>query len=241
MGDAPRHKQMRPRDAATLIIVDRTGADMRVLMGKRRMEQAFMPGKYVFPGGRVDKTDRHVPSIDELSEMDTANLLLQMKGVVSGARARALALAAIRETFEEAGIVVGAASSGMPTPKAVQGWAEFFANGFVPRLSPLTFFARAITPPGRTRRYDTRFFYMDANAIAHRTDTSDGELSGLHWLTVEEARELDVPVITRVVLDDLMDHIRSQGMEGRAARVPFYHHSRGSFRRDMLPAEQSES
>jgi len=236
-GDKPKaatspRKGMRPRDAATPIIIDRSGPEPKVLMGKRRMEQVFMPGKFVFPGGRVDKTDRHVASADELSEACTKALLTEMKGVVSKSRARALALAAVRETFEEAGIIVGAprpAATGVP---AIAGWDPFFAAGFVPRLSPLRFFARAITPPGRPRRYDTRFFYMDAADIAHTVDTRDGELSGLHWLTIAEARNLDLPSITRVILEDLLDSLSSDALD----YIPYYHHANGSFRRATLPA-----
>ena len=73
-------KILRPRDAATLIIIDRTSGEPRVLMGKRRMEQVFMPGKYVFPGGRADKDDKIVQSADELPEVEAAKLLLDMKG-----------------------------------------------------------------------------------------------------------------------------------------------------------------
>ncbi len=226
-------KSMRPRDASTLIIVDRSGPAPRVLMGRRRMEQVFMPGKYVFPGGRVDKTDRLVISADELSASETGKLMMQMKGAASPGRARALALAAIRETFEEAGLVIGAPLP-QPTSAGVSGWDEFFASGYMPALSPLTFFARAITPPGRTRRYDTRFFYMDAAAIAHRTESNDGELSGLHWLTMDETRELDVPPITRVVLEDLMERIDTDSLNAGTGKVPFYHFSKGSFRRDNL-------
>lgn len=235
---APPAKMLRPRDASTLIIVDRTGPAPRVLMGKRRMEQVFMPGKYVFPGGRVDKTDRLVASADELPAAETAKLLLQMKGSVSANRARALALAAIRETYEEAGLVIGAPLQELDQSTGVAGWTAFFAHGFMPKLSPLTFFARAITPPGRTRRYDTRFFYMDAEAISHRTDTNDGELSGLHWLTIDDAREFDLPPITRVVLEDLMERVRSDNLPATSSNVPYYHYSKGSFRRDILALDE---
>jgi 8-oxo-dGTP pyrophosphatase MutT (NUDIX family) len=243
----PAAKALRPRDASTLIILDRTGPAMRVLMGKRRMEQAFMPGKFVFPGGRVDKTDRLIASADELSVADTAKLLLQMKGGATVSRTRAVALAAIRETFEEAGIIIGARPTG-PAPKvAVSGWSAFFACGYIPTLSPLCYLARAITPPGRPRRYDTRFFCMDASAIAHRTDIVDGELSGLHWLTLEDAHDLDLPAITRVILEDLADRLRLDNLSTPNAAVPFYHHRNGSFRRELLlldeagPAEKDAS
>jgi len=159
--------------------------------------------------------------------------MLDMKGTASAARARALGLAAIRETFEEAGLVIGTAAA---SPDAAQpaGWSAFLGHGYSPSLSRLAFFARAITPPGRPRRYDTRFFCVDASAIAHRTETSDGELSGLHWLTLEEARDLDLPAITRVVLEDLADRLRGSGLGASDSPVPYYHHKNGSFRRDLL-------
>jgi 8-oxo-dGTP pyrophosphatase MutT (NUDIX family) len=232
-------KPLRPRDASTLIIVDRTGNDPRVLMGKRRMEQVFMPGKYVFPGGRVDKSDRIVESADELSDVEAAKLMLDMKGSVTTRRARALALAAIRETYEEAGIVVGKVLATQRLAP-VAGWTTFFSHGYAPTVGPLSLFARAITPPGRPRRYDTRFFCMDATAIAHRTDVTDGELSGLHWMTVEEARNLDLPAITRVILEDLKDHLRLSDGEAANASIPYYHHKNGSFRRDILTLTQAE-
>jgi 8-oxo-dGTP pyrophosphatase MutT (NUDIX family) len=235
-------KPLRPRDAATLIIIDRSGPHPLILMGKRRMEQVFMPGKYVFPGGRVDKTDRMVPVADDLSPADTAKLLLAMKGGVSRSRARALAIAAIRETFEEAGIVIGARPAATPATaaRAPAGWGEFLAHGYLPNLQPLTFFARAITPPGRPRRYDTRFFYMDATAITHRTETTDGELSGLHWLSFTDARDLDLPSITRVVLEDLAAGLQRGDLQTPGVHIPFYHFRNGSFRRDHLAVDASE-
>ena len=234
-------KLLRPRDASTLIIVDRSDGGIRVLMGKRRMEQVFMPGKYVFPGGRVDKTDRLVQSADELSDIETAKLMLAMKGSACVSRARALVLAAIRETIEEAGLLIGAPIAGRAQTTKIPGWSDFLAYGFLPRISPLSLFARAITPPGRPRRYDTRFFCMDANAIAHRIDANDGELSGLHWLTIEDARELDLPSITRVVLEDLSDRLKEgRGLHAPDAKIPFYHHRNGSFKRDMLALSAPE-
>ena len=232
-GAEVKSQALRPRDAASLIIVDSASGEPRVLMGKRRMDQVFIPGKYVFPGGGVDKSDRLVASADDLSPVEVAKLLLDMKGTPSPARARALALAAIRETFEEAGLLIGApaAHSLAATEKP---WSEFFAQGYWPKPSALTFVARAITPPGRPRRYDTRFFCVEAEAIAHRVDTRDGELSRLQWLTIDEARGLDLPAITRVILDDLTDHLSTRGRAAADMPVPYYYHKNGSFRRDLL-------
>ena len=97
---ASKSPALRPRDAATLILVDNSQGLPRVLLGKRRMDMKFMPGKYVFPGGRVDRPDRTVESTDDLAESEISKLLVDMKGGPNPARARALALAAVRETYE---------------------------------------------------------------------------------------------------------------------------------------------
>jgi 8-oxo-dGTP pyrophosphatase MutT (NUDIX family) len=234
----PKATTLRPRDAATLIIVDRTGHAPRVLLGKRRMDMKFMPGKYVFPGGRVDRADRFVVSGDDLPALEIEKLLLDMKGTRSPVRARALALAAVRETFEEAGLVIGTPVNGSALPKDAS-WRRFHETGYAPLLTPLTYFARAITPPGRTRRFDTRFFCVDAAAIAHRTDAPEEELSGLVWMTIEEARSLDLPPITRVILEDLTDRLKSGELHDAKAPVPYYHNRNGSFRRELLSPAQA--
>jgi hypothetical protein len=104
----------------------------------------------------------------------------------------------------------------------------------VPRLSALTFLARAITPPGRSRRYDTRFFVADAAEIAHRVPITDGELSRLDWFTFEEMRSLDLPGITRVVIEDLADRLSAGPVPAASAPVPFYFLRAGTFERMMI-------
>ena len=220
-----------------LLIVDDSGGAPRLLMGKRGLNQAFMPGKYVFPGGRVDRSDRGAASADDLKPLDAGRLLIDMRGIPSPARARAIALAAIRETFEEAGLVIGAPA---PAPRAAgaeapaEGWPAFLETGFLPRPSALTFFARAVTPPGRPRRFDTRFFYANASAIGHRIEIANGELSSLDWFGIEEIRRLDLPAITRVVVEDLLDRLEAGDLEAPEVPVPFYSHRNGTFRRQLL-------
>src|SRR5690606_481668 len=152
----------------------------------------------------------------------------------SQVRARALAMAAIRETFEEAGVIIGAPAEPPPKPVDIPGWGDFFACGYRPKLSSLALFARAITPPGRPRRYDTRFFCVSADEISHEVDISDGELSGLHWLTIEEARSLDLPAITRVILEDLTDFLKDGRTGSTEVPIPYYYHKNGTFRRELL-------
>lgn len=239
--DATPRKVLRPRDAATLIIVDAASGEPRVLLGRRRPDLVFMPGRYVFPGGRVDPSDRQIPVEHDLAPGNIENLMVAMKGNRSPARARALALAAVRETFEEAGILIGAPSGAGSPPKA-QVWQRFFSHGFRPALSHLTFFARAVTPPGRPRRYDTRFFCVAAEAIAHKVAAADGELSDLEWHSIEQARGLDLPNITRVVLEDLGERIAAGALQRCDVPVPFYHRRNGNFHRDLIgPAAHLDS
>jgi 8-oxo-dGTP pyrophosphatase MutT (NUDIX family) len=160
--------------------------------------------------------------------------MMEMKGSTSPAKARALALAAIRETYEEAGLLVGA--PGNTAIKSTAGtWAGFLALGLLPKPGALSFFARAITPPGRPRRFDTRFFWTDRTAVALEVDACDDELSGFDWFTIEEIRALDLPAITRVVIEDLSDRLKEGA--ARDLPVPFYHHRAGSFRRELLTAD----
>jgi 8-oxo-dGTP pyrophosphatase MutT (NUDIX family) len=233
---ATSRRALRPRDAATLIVVDTSSGEPRVLIGRRRPDMVFMPGRYVFPGGRVDRGDRHVTAAQDLDPRTLKNLMVGMRGHPSPARARALALAAIRETFEEAGLLIGTPVWPAAPPRA-NAWQAFLAHGFQPALNRLTFFARAITPPGRPRRFDTRFFCVPAEAVVHKIAIADGELSDLEWHSIPQARALELPNITRVVLEDLGERIAVGDLHRPDAPVPFYHRRAGNFHRDLIGAD----
>ncbi|MBX9591071.1 MAG: NUDIX hydrolase [Hyphomonadaceae bacterium] len=204
-----------------------------MLLGRRRHDLVFMPGRYVFPGGRVDPGDRHIAVEDDLEPGDLKKLMVAMKGHPSPARARALALAAVRETFEEAGLLIGKPAQTTAAPRT-KAWQDFYAHGFQPALAQLTFFARAITPPGRPRRFDTRFFCAPADAIVHKIAIADGELSDIEWHSIAQARGLELPNITRVVLEDLGERIAAGALRKSDAPVPFYHRRNGNFHRDLI-------
>ncbi len=215
-------KPLRPRDAATLILVDRSGARTRVLMGKRHEGHKFMPGKFVFPGGAVEPGDRKMSVAGVLDEAVEAKLLARTRHV-SPHYARALALAAIRETFEETGLALGVADLGAPDAPPEGAWARFAETGIFPTLEGVDFLARAITPPGRPRRFDARFFVADAELIAHRVEGvvhKDAELVELVWTPIDKARELDIPRITQMILGDLA--ALAAGPIDRARPRPFY-------------------
>ena len=213
---------IRPRDAATLIVLDRSRAMPKVLMGKRHAGHKFMPGKFVFPGGGVEPGDRAMNVAGALHGIIEAKLMARVTGGSIG-RARALALAAIRETYEETGLAIGVDDMGTPD-KAPQGpWSAFAAHGIFPSLEGLHFIARAITPPGRPRRFDARFFAVDASEIAHRVEgiiTADSELVELVWQPLDQVGNLDLPRITSMVLKELEARIAA-GF-GHHLPVPFF-------------------
>ena len=224
---------LRPRDAATLILIDNSGSIPKVLLGKRHHGHKFLPGKYVFPGGRLEPSDQRMAAARPLDRHAEERLMRSVKRP-SPVRARALALAAIRETYEETGLLVGSPAS--PKPGTPPGpWAAFAEAGILPDLAAIHFVARAITPPRRPRRFDTRFFTADASAIAHRIDGMigpDAELVELVWMPLAQARHLDLPAITAVVLEELEARVAA-GLR-HDLPVPFYRMLRGSFLRELL-------
>lgn len=225
------HPNIRPRNAATLILVDRSGSEPKVLLGKRHSGHAFMPGRFVFPGGRIEAADRIAPAAAELHPSVEARLT---HVVARRKAARAFALAAIRETFEETGIVIGRKHSGV-APQADGPWAEFLATGFAPDLSGLRFMARAITPPRAKRRFDARFFAVDASAIAHRAANvvhAEAELTEIVWVGLSEAMRLPLPDITELVLADIGRSVAAGFAQD--APVPFYRMRHGRFTRELL-------
>ncbi len=213
--------RVRPKDAGTLIVLDRSGSVPKVLMGRRSDRHVFMPGMVVFPGGRVDNADRHAPTADTLDPIVEAKLLLEMRNRPSRSRARAIALAAIREAYEETGILVG--RPGRPERAVTAGpWRPFLDHDVLPALGALRLVARAITPPGRHRRFDARFFAVFADAVAATVEPPHQELIGPAWLTFDEARAHPLPRITRFVLDDVERRLADDPDLPPDGPVPFH-------------------
>ena len=224
---------LRPKDSATLILIDRATSVPKVLLGRRHESHKFLPGKFVFPGGRAEAADRRMPVAAPLHTRDTARLMQRVKRP-SAAKAAGLALAAIRETYEETGLMLGARVSGdIAAPTGA--WQAFAEAGIVPDLSAVHFVARAITPPGRPRRFDSRFFAADVSAVAQRAEGffgPDAELVEIVWMPITEARRLDIPTITAVALEELQERIAT-GMS-HDHPVPFYRMLHNRFVRENL-------
>ncbi len=193
------------RNAATVIVLRDRDSDPHILMGQRGAKAAFMPNKFVFPGGAVDAADADItlasqmPAVcrDRLCEDADASLV------------HPIGVACIRELWEETGLILGTAGSWAATPPP--DWQSYAATGHVPAAHGLQFVFRAITPPGRPRRFDARFFLLDAAEIASDLDDFSAacdELSHLQWIPLRKAREFDLPFITEVVLAEVEGRVR---------------------------------
>lgn len=212
-----------PRPAATVLLVRRTGGQPSVLMGQRGDKAVFMPSKYVFPGGGMDASDAAVPLATPLD----AACVTRIDQHAAPGQAQALAVAALRELWEETGLALGEPAGPIPVP----AWDGFAATGLAASAAALRFFFRAITPPGRSRRFDARFFLADASGLHGDPDDfsrASDELSHLHWVPVAEARRLNLPFITEVVLAELSALLKDLP-EGAPlpspASVPFFDNS----------------
>lgn len=192
MNDAPdaplsaRRLVARPRDAASLILLRGTGEDIEVLLGRRPLSVRFMPGVYVFPGGAIDRGDR----IGWTVETGSGAL---------GDRLAAAARAALRETWEEVGVLFGRPADCPPAamPQAIeQAYAE---RGLVAALDLLTYVGRAITPSHSRRRFNTRFFLGDGGAVFGIPRTSE-ELEDVRWHPIAHEPLEPLRDVTRFML-----------------------------------------
>jgi 8-oxo-dGTP pyrophosphatase MutT (NUDIX family) len=208
----------RIRDAATLILI-RDGRE--VLLGRRSAKHVFMPDRFVFPGGRVDPGDGRVAQPVRLR----AAVERKLTRGCTPHRAGALAMAAVRETFEETGLLLGHPSDQPPRTRSPH-WRDFFGRGFVPALDCMDYVARAITPPGRVRRFDARFFLADASR-AHGSLQGNGELEELAFVPLEQVQELPLAIVTSMLFELLQEELRQDPEATTTREVPFLREQRG--------------
>lgn len=205
------------RDAATVVLIrDAAGPRPSVLMGQRGADAAFMPNMFVFPGGAVDPDDATVPVCGAETEPNRSRLAQDADPGVW----RGLLAAAIRELWEETGQILGRPGA-WPGP-APAGWRAFAATGHQPSAEGLAFVFRAITPPGRPRRFDARFFLAGAERLASDPDDftrASDELAHLHWVPLTDLKRLDLPFITQVVLAETAARLPNLGTPDS---VPFF-------------------
>jgi len=189
-------RAVRPKDAASLVVVRKSGRSMDVLMGRRHKKTRFMPDAFVFPGGRLDAADARARPASDLPRTVEKYLLRS----ATSARARALAMTAVRETFEETGLLLGAEGSVGGTRD--EGWAAVRETGLAPDLARLDYVGRAITRAASPIRFDARFFLAEAQDFVGELGGS-GELLDLAFVPLAKARELPSAMITQFMLSEV--------------------------------------
>ena len=202
---APGQRAVRPKNAATLMIIRRDGPKPRFLMGRRHGGHSFMPDRWVFPGGRIDRADHHAPSASDLKPEVQALFDVHLPR----SRGRALALAAVRETWEEAGLLLARPAPARP---GAGPWRTFLEHGALPDLEAIDIVARAITPPVIAKRFDTWFLMAEAERLMSLDRQPDcGELDEIAWVDFDEAAGLPLPGVTRAMLKEAVARMSDPG------------------------------
>ena len=215
----PGARAVRPKNAATVMIIRRDAKKPRVLMGKRHGGHSFMPDRWVFPGGRIDRADYRAPFATDLRPDVAATLDAHLPA----GRGRALAMAAIRETWEEAGLLLAKAA---PPRPAAGPWREFVAQGALADLEALDVIARAITPPSVGKRFDTWFLLADAERLTSLERQPDcGELEEIAWVDFDEAQGLPLPAVTRMMIKEAVLRV-----DDPSRPKPFFRFKAGAMR-----------
>lgn len=188
-----------PRDAASLMLLRESGGTIEVLMGQRHTKSPFMPDIYVFPGGKIEIDDW---SVAPSSPLDPAvSTALRATSKCSQAKASALANAAIRETWEEVGLML--AEDAEPV-KGAGPWADFTSQGLKPDHGSLRMIGRAITPTNSPYRFHARF--LAAHASKARGELADShELADLGWHSLTDALKLPIIDVTECMLGRVRD------------------------------------
>lgn len=203
---ATRQRPARPKRSASLILIDRSGAEPRLLLGRRGAGQKFMPDKYVFPGGRTDRGDHRAKLTAGLRGEDRERLFKALGTRASSASANAIAISALRETLEETGLQLRH------------------------DLSLLRLVARAVTPPLYPHRYDTHFFVAFCDEALHLSTaglTASVELLDLDWHSFKAAKNLALPDITRIILEETEARLMADPQLEADLPIPFFAMQRG--------------
>ncbi len=213
----------KPKLAATILLVRGAPGKEEILVGLRSKKHDFMPDVYVFPGGRVDPGDSRVQAADHLNPRTKAIL----EASLPPARARAAVLAAIRETWEETGFIIGEPQDYAPYSGNHPSWISFSKAGLAPDLSEIHVIARAVTPPYRPKRFDTWFFMTRLpDAHAHREFGDSDELLDTRWVSLNDAKTLKMHAITEMMIDVLSKYLKT---EAAGPTVPYSRFERGNF------------
>lgn len=194
----------RPRLASTIVLTVGDRKHPKILMGQRSNRHDFMPSVYVFPGGRVDRADSYAKYAGDLSPRSERIL----ETAFAPRKARALVLAAVRETWEETSLLLG-----RPVPDGERNlnhgsYDAFRQAGIRPDISGIEVFGRAVTPPHRHKRFDAWFFHKHLGDIAPPKIADSAELLNVSWFTFAQIESLEQQRATTMMLHVLKDYLK---------------------------------
>lgn len=283
-----RHPLIHPRDAASLLVIDRRHSPFKILMGLRHQKSSFMPDVYVFPGGALDLADlnlaeNYLPDFDRqalqtsiltgrdshlldtypknklftptskqgLTRLagipDNFSLSTKQKlahnGLFSSQRelGAGLVFCALRELYEETGLHLApeVMENSINIAPQTHPFSSHFlqSDQFIPLFENIIFLSRAITPPGIKQRFDTRFFLHDYEGPVGWTGDGDNELVKTAWFSFEEALSLKLHPMTRVILEDVNEHLSSPLAFRQPNKVSFYQYSEKRFQIEAIEME----
>lgn len=201
---------IQPVDAAGLVLFRQGAEGPEVLLGRRHRRSGFLPDIYVVPGGRVDAGDcRRSGFAEDLNP----HVVAQLRPASGGRPPLAFARAAIRETYEETGLLLSGSGSAEAFPSKAPIWQAFAARKRRPGFDLLDFVCRAITPTRSRRRYNTRFFLADGAMVSGEI-AGNGELEDLGWRPLAELKRLAIVDVTEFVLAEALRRWRQHAPVG---------------------------
>ncbi len=193
--------------------------DREVLLGRRRKTARFLPGIWVFPGGRLEQADALPSGFAERF----ADLPQGLDGATR-AKSQALLRAAIRETHEETGVLFGRPGRPAGAALAADVWQAYAAAGLAPAFEVPRLLARAITPTNSPIRFHTRFYLAEATGLAHGA-VRDEELEEVTWVPLRETPGLAMVDVTEFVL--------AQALRGPGPVAPLFSYRGDEVRHDL--------
>jgi 8-oxo-dGTP pyrophosphatase MutT (NUDIX family) len=232
------HDEVIPRAASTTIFVRDGAAKPEILLLKRGARAKFMPNAHVFAGGAVDASDESAQACAVCTGLDERLACERLHLESAGLRHF---VAAMREAFEECGLLLAYDSAGkwvdldvwdepelLETRRQLSAGSKSLAalcesHGWRLAAEQLVFFSHWITPPGVPRRFDTRFFLCPVPAKQKASLASD-EMSELVWITAEQAlaeyaaKRLLLMFPTRTLLAELAEFERIDALFDYARR-----------------------
>ena len=227
-------RQIGPVPAATVILTRQNAGELQVYLLKRSVNSGFMAGNYVFPGGIVDPEDGDAMRWKDHVDLDLDGLAQSLGGGLTATEALAYGIAAIRETFEEAGVLLAFEPDKNSKDlkwickmrlagELLEGWfLKFVASeDWILALSALSRWSHWITPELMKRRYDTRFFVASI-PVGQQCQPDNRETTHGIWITPEKgltgnlAGEIPLSPPTLITLHQLLNYRTLKDLEKEA-------------------------